>query len=162
MCIKDILKNQVVKIQNIGKSDELLLFKSSKFGDDVDRPLKKSDGTLTYFASDIANHYDKLKRTDGLLVNILGVDHIGYGYRIDAAVSALTDKKDMVHNQYCQLVNMSKNGIPIKMSKRDGNFVTLKSVIDEIGSDAIRIMMLTRHTGSSFQFDFEQVLEKNT
>ena len=123
---------------------EQLLFKASNFGDDTDRPLQKSDGTWTYFATDVAYHLDKLKRTGGPLINIFGADHGGYVKRMTAAVAALSGKRSALDIKLCQLVSLLDNGLPVKMSKRAGTFVTVKDVIDAVGADVIRFIMLTR------------------
>ena len=140
---------------------EQLLFRASKFGDDTDRPLQKSDGSWTYFASDVAYHMDKLDRTGGPLVNIFGVDHGGYVKRMKAAVEALSGKKDMLDIRLCQLVNLMENGKPVKMSKRAGTFVTVRDVIDAVGADVIRFIMLTRRSDQTLDFDYAKVTEQS-
>ena len=140
---------------------EQLLFRASEFGDDTDRPLQKSDGSWTYFASDVAYHMDKLDRTHGPLVNIIGVDHGGYVKRMKAAVEALSGKKDMLDIRLCQLVNLMENGKPVKMSKRAGTFVTVRDVIDAVGADVIRFIMLTRRSDQTLDFDYAKVTEQS-
>ncbi len=140
---------------------EQKLFKSTKFGDEVDRTVFKSDGTITYFASDIAYHMDKLNRTKGTLINIWGADHSGYIKRMCAAVEAISGKKDQLDIKVCQMVNLIKDKNVIKMSKRLGSFVTLKDIVDEVGSDAVRFIMLTRRNDQTLDFDFNKVTEKS-
>ena len=140
---------------------EQLLFKASNFGDDTDRPLQKSDGTWTYFAADVAYHLDKLKRTGGPLINIFGADHGGYVKRMTAAVAALSGKRSALDIKLCQLVNLLDNGVPVKMSKRAGTFVTVKDVIDAVGADVIRFIMLTRRNDQTLDFDFAKVTEQS-
>ena len=140
---------------------EQLLFKSSEYGDDSDRALKKSDGTWTYFATDMAYHLDKMNRTKGDLINVLGADHIGYISRINAAVSALSNGSIEIDTKVCALVNLLEDGKPIKMSKRAGNFVTLSEIINAVGKDVVRFIMLTRRNDQSLDFDFKKVMEKS-
>ena len=139
---------------------EQTLFKAKLFGDDEDRTIIKSDGSLTYFASDIAYHRDKLIRTKGTLINIWGADHSGYIKRMTSAVKALTDLDNQLEIKVCQMVNLLKDSKPIKMSKRSGNFITLKDIINEVGGDAIRFIMLTRKSDQILDFDFNKVTEK--
>jgi arginyl-tRNA synthetase len=140
---------------------EQLLFRASAFGDDTDRPLQKSDGSWTYFASDVAYHMDKLDRTGGPLINIFGVDHGGYVKRMMAAVEALSGRKGQLDIQLCQLVNLMADGKPVKMSKRAGNFVTVRDVIDAVGADVIRFIMLTRRSEQTLDFDYARVTEQS-
>jgi arginyl-tRNA synthetase len=140
---------------------EQLLFRASAFGDDTDRPLQKSNGSWTYFASDVAYHMDKLDRTGGPLINIFGVDHGGYVKRMMAAVEALSGQKGQLDIQLCQLVNLMADGIPVKMSKRAGNFVTVRDVIDAVGADVIRFIMLTRRSEQTLDFDYARVTEQS-
>ena len=140
---------------------EQLLFRASAFGDDTDRPLQKSDGSWTYFASDVAYHMDKLHRTGGPLINIFGVDHGGYVKRMMAAVEALSGQKGQLDIQQCQLVNLMADGKPVKMSKRAGNFVTVRDVIDAVGADVIRFIMLTRRSEQTLDFDYARVTEQS-
>ncbi|MDB2389926.1 arginine--tRNA ligase [Alphaproteobacteria bacterium] len=140
---------------------EQLLFRASDFGDDTDRPLQKSDGSWTYFASDVSYHYDKLERTKGQLIDIFGVDHGGYVKRMNAAVEAMSGQKNMLDIRLCQLVNLMENGKPVKMSKRAGNFVTVRDVIDAVGADVIRFIMLTRRNDQTLDFDYAKVTEQS-
>ena len=140
---------------------EQLLFKASEFGDDTDRPLQKSDGSWTYFAADVAYHLNKLERTKGQLINIFGADHGGYVKRMNAAVAALSGQEDMLDIKLCQLVNLLDKGKPVKMSKRAGTFVTVRDVIDAVGADVIRFIMLTRRNDQTLDFDFAKVTEQS-
>ncbi|RZO39515.1 MAG: arginine--tRNA ligase [Rhodobacteraceae bacterium] len=140
---------------------EQTLFKSTDHGDDVDRPVMKSDGSWTYFAPDIAYHSDKVDRGFDLLIDILGADHGGYVKRIKAAVSALSDGKVPLEVKLTQLVRLYKDGEPFKMSKRAGTFVTLRDVIDQVGADVTRFVMLTRKNDAPLDFDFDKVLEQS-
>lgn len=137
---------------------ELPLFRSTKFGDDQDRPIKKSDGSWTYFGADLAYHYQKSQSADEL-IDIWGADHAGTVKRIKAAVAALTDNKTRFDVKLVQMVRLLKNGEPFKMSKRAGNFVTLADVVDEVGKDAVRFTMLTRKADAQMDFDFAKVVE---
>lgn len=138
-----------------------LLFKASTFGDDTDRPLQKSDGSWTYFAADVAYHLDKLERTGGRLINIFGADHGGYVKRMTAAVNALSGMPNMLDIKICQLVNLLDNGKPVKMSKRAGTFVTVEDVVQSVGEDVIRFIMLTRRNDQTLDFDFAKVTEQS-
>lgn len=140
---------------------EQLLFKSREFGDDTDRPLMKSDGTHTYFTSDIAYHQDKYKRGHAILINVLGADHGGYVTRLKAAVKAITQGKATCHVLLCQMVKFMKNGEAMKMSKRAGTFVTVDDVLAEVPRDVVRFMMLTRKNDASLDFDFAKVVEQS-
>lgn len=137
-----------------------VLFKATEFGDDVDRPLQKSDGSWTYFAADIAYHFDKYARGYPTLIDVWGADHGGYVKRVEAAVKAMTEGKGTLDVKLVQLVNLFKNGEPFKMSKRAGTFVTLNDVVEEVGRDVTRFIMLTRKNNDSLDFDFAQVLEQ--
>ncbi|MEQ1790250.1 MAG: arginine--tRNA ligase, partial [Rickettsiales bacterium] len=137
------------------------LFKSTQFGDDCDRPVKKSDGSWTYFAPDIAYHYDKCKRGFDWLINVFGADHGGYVKRIKAAVGALSDNKVAIDIKLCQLVKFLRDGQPAKMSKRAGTFVTVREVVDEVGKDVFRFIMLTRKNDAPLDFDFAKVTEQS-
>ncbi|MCL4149076.1 UNVERIFIED_CONTAM: hypothetical protein GTU68_045351 [Idotea baltica] len=139
---------------------EQTLFKSSEFGDDVDRPIKKSDGSWTYFAPDIAYHFDKLQRADEL-IDVFGADHGGYVKRMKAACKALSDGEDRLDIKLTQLVKLYKDGAEFKMSKRAGTFVTLRDVIDEVGPDVTRFTMLTRKNDGPLDFDFAKALEQS-
>tara|TARA_B100001093_G_C26823527_1_gene1012978 strand:- start:128 stop:1873 length:1746 start_codon:yes stop_codon:yes gene_type:complete len=140
---------------------EQTLFKSSDHGDDVDRPIMKSDGSWTYFAPDIAYHADKVNRGYDLLINIFGADHGGYVKRMKAAVSALSEGKVSLEIKLTQLVKLFKDGEPFKMSKRTGTFVTLRDVVDQVGADVTRFVMLTRKNDAPLDFDFKKVLEQS-
>ncbi len=142
------------------KKIKRLIFKSTIFGDDVDRALQKNDGSWTYFANDIAYHSDKINRKFDNLINVLGADHTGYIKRISAAVSALSEKKIKLNCQVCQLVKLYKNGKPFKMSKRAGDFISLKDLLSEVDKDSIRFMMLNRSNDVELDFDFDKVKEK--
>ncbi|MEP4198222.1 MAG: arginine--tRNA ligase [Aliishimia sp.] len=137
------------------------LFKSTDHGDDVDRPVMKSDGAWTYFAPDIAYHFDKVQRGYDALIDIFGADHGGYVKRMKAAVSALSDGKVPLDIKLTQLVKLYKNGEPFKMSKRAGTFVTLRDVVDEVGADVTRFHMLTRKNDAPLDFDFAKVMEQS-
>ncbi|MGI4851882.1 MAG: arginine--tRNA ligase [Janthinobacterium lividum] len=139
---------------------EQSLFKSTLFGDDVDRALKKSDGSWTYLAPDIAYHYDKYRRGSEILIDILGADHIGYTKRITAAVSAISEGKAKVVTRICQLVKFMDRGTVLKMSKRAGVFVTVEEAVAKVGKDAIRFMMMTRKNDAAIDFDFDQVVSQ--
>jgi arginyl-tRNA synthetase len=140
---------------------EQLLFRSTQFGDDVDRPIGKADGSFTYFANDIAYHFDKFSRGYPTLIDIVGVDHGGWVKRITAAVAAVTDGKAALDIKLCQLVNLLQDGQPVKMSKRSGTFVTLRDIIDEVGRGVLRFIMLTRRNDQSLDFDFAKVMEQS-
>jgi arginyl-tRNA synthetase len=140
---------------------EQTLFKSTEHGDDVDRPVMKSDGSWTYFAPDIAYHGDKVNRGFGQLIDILGADHGGYVKRMKAAVSALSGGNVPLDIKLMQLVKLFKNGEPFKMSKRAGNFVTLRDLVEQVGADVTRFVMLTRKNDAPLDFDFDKVLEQS-
>jgi arginyl-tRNA synthetase len=137
------------------------LFRASAYGDDTDRPLMKSDGSYTYFASDIAYHYDKFLRGFTSQIDILGADHGGYVKRMTAAVTAMSGGKASLDIKLCQLVKLFRAGEPVKMSKRSGDFVTLREVVDEVGRDAVRFMMLFRKSDAPLDFDFQKVTEQS-
>jgi len=140
---------------------EQTLFKSTEHGDDVDRPVNKSDGSWTYFAPDIAYHYDKVTRGFDALIDVFGADHGGYVKRMKAAVSALSEGSVPLDVKLTQLVKLFKNGEPFKMSKRAGTFVTLRDVVDQVGPDVTRFVMLTRKNDAPLDFDFDKVLEQS-
>jgi arginyl-tRNA synthetase len=142
------------------KKAKRLIFKSTLFGDDTDRALQKDDGTWTYFANDIAYHSDKTSRKYNYLINVLGADHIGYIKRITAATNALSDNKIVLTCKVCQLVKLFKNGQPYKMSKRAGDFISVRELLNEVDKDSIRFMMLNRSNDVELDFDFDKVLEK--
>ncbi|MEM6677210.1 MAG: arginine--tRNA ligase [Pseudomonadota bacterium] len=137
------------------------LFRSSDYGDDTDRPIRKADGSWTYFAPDIAYHKDKLDRGFDLLIDVLGADHGGYVKRMKAAVAALSDNHVDLDVKLCQLVRLFKDGEPFKMSKRAGRFVTLRDVLDEVGPDVTRFVMLMRKNDAPLDFDFTAALEQS-
>ncbi len=140
---------------------EQTLFRSTAHGDDVDRPIMKSDGDWTYFAPDIAYHYDKISRGFDQLIDVFGADHGGYVKRMKAAVSALSDGRVPLDIKLTQLVRLYKDGEPFKMSKRAGNFVTLRDVVDMVGPDVTRFVMLTRKNDALLDFDFDKVREQS-
>jgi arginyl-tRNA synthetase len=139
----------------------LTLFRATQFGDEVDRPLKKSDGSWTYFAADVAYHCDKFARGFENLIDVWGADHGGYVKRMQAAVRAVTDGAAALDVKLCQLVNVSDKGVPVRMSKRAGTFVTLREVVDEVGKDVFRFIMLTRRNDQALDFDFAKVTEQS-
>ena len=138
-----------------------LLFKSTLFGDDTDRPLQKADGSWTYFAGDVAYHSDKISRKFDVLINILGADHSGYTKRISSAAKAISNNKVNLICKVTQLVKLFKNDIPFKMSKRKGDYITIEDLIKEVGKDSSRFMMLNRSNDVELDFDFEKVTEKS-
>lgn len=140
---------------------EQTLFRSTDFGDDIDRPLKKSDGSNTYFSADIAYHKSKIDRGFTTLIDVWGADHGGYVKRMSAAVAALSDHKVALDVKLCQLVKLMRGGEPVKMSKRSGDFVTLREVVDEVGVDAVRFMMLYRKNDAPLEFDLAKVIEQS-
>ena len=140
---------------------EQLLFKSTDFGDDKDRALQKSDGTWTYFASDVAYHKNKVDRKFDYLINILGADHAGYFKRISSSVEAISGKKDKLICKISQLVKLIKDNKPFKMSKRKGDYITVDDLIEEVGKDATRFIMLNRSSDVELDFDFDAVKEKS-
>lgn len=138
-----------------------LLFKATGFGDDIDRPLKRSTGAWTYFAADLAYHQDKYDRGFGLMIDVWGADHGGYVKRMQAAVRALSEGKGTLDVRLCQLVNLMDGGQPLRMSKRAGRIVTLRDVVDEVGKDVFRFIMLTRKNDASLDFDLAKVVEQS-
>ena len=138
-----------------------LLFKSTEFGDDKDRALQKSDNTWTYFAGDVAYHNNKLNRNYDILINILGADHAGYIKRITSVVEALSGEKEKLLCKVSQLVKLIKDGKPFKMSKRKGDYITVEDLINEVGKDATRFIMLNRSSDAELDFDFTKVKEKS-
>jgi arginyl-tRNA synthetase len=131
------------------------LFRATAFGDDVDRPLKKSDGSNTYFANDIAYHADKVRRGAQLMIDVWGADHGGYVSRMKAAVRAVAGRPDTLDILLCQIVHVVRGGVPVRMSKRAGSFVTLRDLIDEVGRDVVRFTMLTRKPDAQMEFDLD-------
>jgi len=140
---------------------EQTLFRATAYGDDVDRPLLKSDGSYTYFASDIAYHKNKFDRGFRNLVDVWGADHGGYIKRVEAAIKAVTSGQAALDVKIVQLVRLLRNGEPVKMSKRSGDFVTLREVVDEVGKDAVRFMMLYRKNDAVLDFDLAKVIEQS-
>jgi len=140
---------------------EQLLFRSTDFGDDKDRALQKSDGAWTYFASDVAYHKNKLDRKFDRLINILGADHAGYIKRISSSVEALSNSKDRLICKVSQLVKLIKDKKPFKMSKRKGDYITIEDLVNEVGRDATRFIMLNRSSDVELDFDFDNVIEKS-
>ena len=140
---------------------EQTLFRATAFGDDVDRPLLKSDGSYTYFAADIAYHRSKFERGFASMIDVWGADHGGYVKRMKAAVKAVTDGEGDLDVKLCQLVKLLRGGEPVKMSKRSGDFVTLREVVDEVGRDAVRFMMIFRKNDAPLDFDLAKVVEQS-
>jgi len=140
---------------------EQTLFRATQFGDDVDRPLLKSDGSYTYFANDIAYHRSKFTRGFSQMIDVWGADHGGYVKRMQAAVKAVTHGQGELDVKLCQLVKLLRGGEPVKMSKRSGDFVTLREVIDEVGRDAVRFMMIFRKNDATLDFDLAKVVEQS-
>ena len=149
------------KLPDDWEDREQTLFRATEFGDDVDRALAKSDGSYTYFASDIAYHREKLRRNFNHMINVLGADHAGYVKRMQAAVAALSEGKADLDVKICQMVRLFRAGEPVKMSKRSGSFVTLREVVDEVGPGPVRFMMLHRKNDAMLDFDFARVLEQS-
>tara|TARA_Y100000590_G_scaffold182667_1_gene208165 strand:- start:12203 stop:13930 length:1728 start_codon:yes stop_codon:yes gene_type:complete len=143
------------------KKREQLLFKSTLFGDDTDRPLQKEDGAWTYFAGDMGYHANKISRKFDILINILGADHAGYTKRIASATKAISNNKTDLICKVSQLVKLFKDGEPFKMSKRKGDYITVRDLIDEVGKDSVRFMMLNRSNDVELDFDFKKVTEKS-
>jgi arginyl-tRNA synthetase len=140
---------------------EQVLFRATLFGDEVDRPLKKSDGSWTYFANDIANHYDKFRRGFADMIDVWGADHGGYVKRMKAAVMAITERQGELDVKLCQLVRVMRNGELVRMSKRAGTFVTLRDLLDEVGPNVVRFTMLTRKNDAPFDFDLVKATEQS-
>ena len=149
------------KVDEDWEDREQLLFRSTAFGDDIDRPLVKSDGSYAYFAGDIAYHRDKFRRGFKSMIDVLGADHSGHVKRMKAAVAALTDGEAELDIKICQLVRLFRAGEPVKMSKRAGTFVTLREVVDEVGAGPVRFMMLYRKNDAPLDFDFAKVTEQS-
>ena len=171
ICIEALKKNKLIYkgIPDKPKSGDLdeweareqFLFKSSKFGDDVDRTIQKSNGDYTYFAKDIAYHFDKFKRGFTSMINVWGADHGGYIKRLTSAVKAITKNKTDLVIKICQLIKIIDNKKKLKMSKREGNFVSLKNVIDKVGKDVTRFIMLVRKNNEDIDFDLQKVTEES-
>ena len=149
------------KVDEEWEDREQLLFRSTEFGDDMDRPLVKSDGGYTYFASDMAYHRDKFRRGFATMIDVWGADHSGHVKRMKAALAALTGGKADLDIKLCQLVRLFRGGEPVKMSKRAGTFVTLREVVDEVGQGPVRFMMLFRKNDAPLDFDFVKVTEQS-
>ena len=143
------------------ESREQLLFRSTQFNDDSDRSFKKENGEWTYFANDAAYHYNKYKRGFDYLINIWGADHIGYISRMKSIVDAITDKKKYLDVHICQIVRLIKDNKILKMSKRDGNFITLKEIYNEVGKDPLRYFMMSSKSETPMDFNLDKVIEKN-
>lgn len=158
---RGVLEPPKGKLPDDWEPREQLLFKSTEFGDDVDRALKKSDGSTTYFASDIAYHHDKISRGFNDMAITLGADHGGYVKRLQAVVKALSGNKAQIDVLLYQLVNFMENGQPLKMSKRAGTFVTVRDVMEAVGKDVMRFIMLTRKADAVLDFDLEKVKEQS-
>lgn len=156
-----ILEAPKGKLPDDWEPREQTLFRATDFGDDVDRPLKKSDGSWTYFAADIAYHRDKFRRGFKNLIDVWGADHAGYVRRMQAAVRAITGDAGALDVKICQLVNLFDQGQPVRMSKRAGTFVTLREVVEEVGEDVFRFIMLTRRNDQALDFDFAKVTEQS-
>ena len=160
-----VYQGKIIAPKRENKNDwierDQLLFKSTDFGDDKDRALQKSDKSWTYFASDVAYHNTKLNRKFDILINILGADHAGYIKRITSAVEALSGQKNKLICKVSQLVKLIKNGKPFKMSKRKGDYITIQDLINEVGKDATRFIMLNRSSDAELDFDFTKVKEKS-
>jgi arginyl-tRNA synthetase len=149
------------KVDEDWEDREQLLFRSTEFGDDIDRPLVKSDGAYAYFAGDAAYHRDKFRRGFNTMIDVFGADHSGHVRRMKAAVAALTEGKASLDIKICQLVRLFRAGEPVKMSKRAGTFVTLREVVDEVGAGPVRFMMLYRKNDAPLDFDFAKVTEQS-
>jgi arginyl-tRNA synthetase len=146
----------------VSAAEDLTLFRSSQFGDEVDRPIKKADGTPTYFCADIAYHWDKKQRAaGGILVDVLGADHGGYIPRLEAALEALGGSREDLHVIVIQMVRLLRDGVEAKMGKRSGNVVNLRDVVDEVGLDATRYMFLTRRADTPLDFDLALATKKD-
>ena len=158
---RGVLEPPKGKLPEDWEEREQLLFRSTAHGDDVDRPIQKSDGAWTYFAPDIAYHWSKIDRGFDALIDVFGADHGGYVKRMQAAVTALSDGRVPLDVKLIQLVKLYRNGEPFKMSKRAGTFVTLRDVVEEAGADVTRFIMLTRKNDAALDFDFARVLEQS-
>lgn len=158
---KGVLDKPKSEESNDWEAKEQILFQSTKFGDDMDRAVIKSNGEYTYFASDIAYHLDKIERGFNNMILLLGADHIGYKKRLTSVVDALGDGKAKLNIKVCQLVKLLRNGEQVKMSKRSGNFISLEKVIDEIGSDALRFAILSKSSDTLLEIDVEKLKQQN-
>jgi arginyl-tRNA synthetase len=157
----DVLEPPKGKIPEDWEPRPQTLFRATAFGDDVDRPLRKSDGSWTYFATDIAYHLAKVRRGFRILIDVWGADHGGYVKRMQAAVAAITGGEATLDVKLCQMVNLLDGGQPVKMSKRAGTFITLRDVIDRVGRDVFRFVMLTRRNDAQLDFDFAEVVAQS-
>ena len=158
---RGVLKPPKGKLPDDWEPREQLLFRATQFGDDVDRPLQKSDGSWTYFAADIAYHFNKYRRGFTNLIDVWGADHGGYVKRMQAVVRAVSAGAAGLDVKLCQLVQLFDKGVPVRMSKRAGTFVTLREVIEEVGKDVFRFIMLTRRNDQTLEFDFAKVTEQS-
>lgn len=158
---RGILEPPKGKVPEDWEPREQLLFKSTEFGDDVDRPVQKSDGGWTYFAPDIAYHFDKITRGFDQLIDVFGADHSGYVKRMNAAVAALSEAKMSFDIKLTQMVKLFKNGEPFKMSKRAGTFIMHRDLVEQVGADVTRFVMLTRRNDAPLDFDFDKVREQS-
>ncbi len=156
-----VAASQRARSMPIGRTASRPCSARRQFGDDVDRPLRKSDGSLTYFAADIAYHASKFERGFNQMIDVLGADHGGYVKRMQAAVRAVSAGAASLDVRLCQLVRLLRDGEPVKMSKRAGDFVTLREVVDEVGADAVRFMMLMRKNDAPLDFDLAKVIEQS-
>ncbi len=152
---RGVLEPPKGKLPEDWEQREQTLFRSTQFGDDVDRPLQKSDGSNTYFANDIAYHADKMARGARRMIDVWGADHGGYVPRMKAAVRALADAGQSLDIVLCQIVHVVRGGVPVRMSKRAGTFITLRDLLDEVGRDAVRFTMLTRKSDAQMEFDLD-------
>jgi len=149
------------KLPDDWEEREQTLFKATQFGDDVDRPVQKSDGSWTYFATDMAYHLDKYRRGFSDMIDVWGADHGGYVKRMQSAIKALSGGEAALDVKLCQMVSLMDSGEPVKMSKRAGTFVTLRDVVDKVGKDVVRFIMLTRKNDAGLEFDFTKVTEQS-
>ena len=149
------------KLPDDWEEREQTLFKATQFGDDVDRPVQKSDGSWTYFATDMAYHLDKYRRGFSDMIDVWGADHGGYVKRMQSAIKALSGGEAALDVKLCQMVSLMDGGEPVKMSKRAGTFVTLRDVVDKVGKDVVRFIMLTRKNDAGLEFDFTKVTEQS-
>jgi len=149
------------KLPDDWEEREQMLFKATQFGDDVDRPVQKSDGSWTYFATDMAYHLDKYRRGFADMIDVWGADHGGYVKRMQSAIKALSGGEAVLDVKLCQMVSLMDGGEPVKMSKRAGTFVTLRDVVDKVGKDVVRFIMLTRKNDAGLEFDFTKVTEQS-
>ena len=159
--MKGFWKNQKEMIRSNWKPRKQLLFKSSNFADDSDRPFKKVNGEWTYFANDAAYHYDKYLRNYSHLINIWGADHIGYINRMKSLTEVISDNPNYLEVHVCQIVRLIKDNNFLKMSKREGNFITLNEIVKKVGKDPLRYFMISSKSETPMDFDMDKVIEKN-